>query len=128
MSRRDARDIAFKLIFEYAFNGRENNEEFEEYTAGLNADDNSYVKEVYFGVVSHYDEIVSKISEHIEKFSVERLYKADLAILLLAVYEICFISSIPYKVSVDEAINLAKNYSTEKSSKYINGVLAKFAR
>lgn len=128
MSRRDARDIAFKLIFEYAFNGRENNEEFEEYTAGLNADDNSYVKEVYFGVVSHYDEIISKISEHIEKFSVERLYKADLAILLLAVYEICFISSIPYKVSVDEAINLAKNYSTEKSSKYINGVLAKFAR
>lgn len=128
MSRRDARDIAFKLIFEFAFNERENNEELEEYTNGLDADDTSYVKEVYFGVTSHYDEIVAKIAEHIEKFSVERLYKVDLAILLLAVYEICYVDSIPYKVSVDEAIGLAKKYSTEKSSKYINGVLAKFAR
>lgn len=128
MSRRDARDIAFKLIFEFAFNERENNEELEEYTNGIDKDDVSYVKEVYFGVTSHYDEIISKIAEHIEKFSVERLYKVDLAILLLAVYEITYMESIPYKVSVDEAINLAKKYSTEKSSKYINGVLAKFAR
>ena len=128
MSRRDARDVAFKLVFEYAFNGRENNEELEQSTAGMEADDIAYVKEVYFGVTSHYDELVSKISEQIEKFAIDRLYKVDLAILLLAVYEITYIESVPYKVSVDEALNFAKKYSTEKSAKYINGVLAKFVR
>ena len=63
-----------------------------------------------------------------EKFAIDRLFKVDLAILLLALYEIKFVESVPFKVSVDEAISLAKKYSTEKSAKYINGVLAKFAR
>ncbi len=128
MSRRDARDVAFKLVFEYTFNERENNEELEVYTVDMEADDVAYIKEVYYGVTSHYEELVSKISEHIEKFAIDRLFKVDLAILLLAVYEITYVESVPYKVSVDEALNLAKKYSTEKSAKYINGVLAKFAR
>ena len=128
MSRRDARDIAFKLVFEYEFSKTENQDALEEYTAGMDADDVAFVKEVYFGVTSHYEELSSKIAENIEKFALDRLYKVDLAILMLAVYEICFVDSVPFKVSVDEALNLAKKYSTEKSGKYINGVLAKFAR
>ena len=47
---------------------------------------------------------------------------------MLGLYEILYMESIPYKVSVDEALNLAQKYSTEKSIKYINGVLSKFAR
>ena len=128
MSRRDAREIAFKLVFEYAFNKRDNKEEFEEYTSALDADDKAYVSEVYFGVVSHYDELEEKISSAIEKFAFDILFKFDLAILLLAAYDIVYMESIPYKVSVDEALNLAEKYSTNKSVKYINGVLAKFAR
>lgn len=128
MSRRDARDIAFKLVFEYGFSKQENNDALEEYTAGMDADDLAFVKEVYFGVTSHYDELLEKISGNIEKFALDRLYKVDLAILLLAVYEISYVDSVPFKVSVDEALSLAKKYSTEKSGKYINGVLAKFAR
>ena len=128
MSRRDAREIAFKLVFEYNFNKVENNEALEEYTVGSPADDVAFVKEVYFGVVGHFDELMEKISENAEKFATDRLYKVDLAILLLAIYEILYVEEVPYKVSVDEALNLAKKYSTEKSSKYINGVLAKFAR
>jgi len=128
MSRRDARDVAFKLVFEYTFNNRENTEELEEYTASMEADDVAFVKEVYFGVTSHYDELISKISEHAEKFAIDRIFKVDLAILLLAIYEITYVDSVQFKVSVDEALNLSKKYSTEKSAKYINGVLAKFAR
>ena len=48
--------------------------------------------------------------------------------MLLALYEVKFISEIPFKVSVDEAVNLAHKYSTEKSGKFINGILSKFAR
>ena len=128
MSRRDARDIAFKLVFEYGFSKQENNDALEEYTAGMDADDLAFVKEVYFGVTSHYDELLEKISGSIEKFALDRLYKVDLAILLLAVYEIKFMNDIPFKVSVDEAVNIANKYSTGKSGKYINGILAKFKR
>lgn len=128
MSRRDARETAFKMVFEYSFNKTENVDVLEEYTAEMDADDTAYVKEVYFGVTSHYDELIEKISASAEKFSADRLYKVDLAILLLAIYEITYVSSVPFKVCVDEALNLAKKYSTEKSAKYINGVLARFAR
>ena len=128
MSRRDAREIAFKLIFEYTFNNDEKREVIEEYVADLSKDDASYVNEVYFGVISHYDELVEKISDNAQNFAFDRIYKVDLALLLLSLYEITYMSGIPYKVSVDEALNLAKKYSTEKSSKYINGILAKFSR
>lgn len=128
MSRRDAREVALKLIFEYIFTGEEKRDLVDEYTANFDADDTSYVNVVYFGVVGHYDDLILKIKDVIEKFSYERLFKMDLALIMLGLYEILYMESIPYKVSVDEALNLAQKYSTEKSIKYINGVLSKFAR
>ena len=128
MSRRDAREIAFKLVFEYVFTGEEKREMVDEYTTGLSEDDSSYINEVYFGVISHYDDLTEKINSKIEKFAYDRLYKTDLALLHLALYEIVYMSDIPYKVTVNEVLNLAKNYSSEKSIKYINGVLKDFAR
>lgn len=128
MSRRDARDIGFKLIFSYTFDKEENNEVLEEYLSTVDADDGAYIREIYKGVTSHYDELVESISSHADKFEIDRIYKVDLAILLLALYEVKFISEIPFKVSVDEAVNLAHKYSTEKSGKFINGILSKFAR
>ena len=128
MSRRDAREVALKLIFEYVFTKEEKRDLVDEYTSSFDADDSSYVNVVYFGVIGHYDDLVAKISDVIEKFSFDRLYKMDLAIIMLGLYEILYMESIPYKVSVDEALSLAQKYSTEKSVKYINGVLSKFAR
>ena len=128
MSRRDARDVAFKLIFSYNFDKLKNMDALQEYTFEMDSDDKAYVEEVYNGVISHYDSLIEEISKHAEKFEVSRIFKVDLTVLLLAIYEIKFMQDIPFKVSVDEAINLAKKYSTEKSGKYINGILAKFAR
>lgn len=128
MSRRDAREVALKLIFEYVFTKEEKRDLVDEYTSSFDADDSSYVNVVYFGVIGHYDDLLAKISETAEKFSLERLYKMDLSIIMLGLYEILYMESIPYKVSVDEALSLAQKYSTEKSVKYINGVLSKFAR
>lgn len=128
MSRRDARDISFKLIFAYTFDNEKNIEALEEYTASIDADDSAYVSEVYNGVIAHYNELMEDVKNNAEKFDVNRLYKTDLAIVLLALYEIKFMNSIPYKVSVDEAVSLAHKYSTDKSGKYINGILSKFAR
>ena len=128
MSRRDARDVSFKLIFAYTFDNEKNIEALEEYTASIDADDSAYVSEVYNGVVAHYEELMEDVKKSAEKFDVNRIYKTDLAIVLLALYEIKYMSSIPYKVSVDEAVSLAHKYSTDKSGKYINGILSKFAR
>ena len=128
MSRRDARGIAFKLIFEYIFSTEEKSEMVDEYSIGLSEDDKSYISEVYYGVISHYDDLTEKIASNTEKFAFDRLFKVDLALLYLSLYEIIYMPSIPYKVSVDEVLHLAKNYSTEKSVKYINGVLKGFAR
>ena len=128
MSRRDARDIGFKLIFSYTFDKEENNDVLEEYLATVDADDGAYIREIYKGVVSHYDELMEEIGKYAEGYEAERIYKVDLAILLLAVYEIKFMNDIPFKVSVDEAVNIANKYSTGKSGKYINGILAKFKR
>ncbi len=128
MSRRDARDIAFKLIFAYTFDNEKNSEAFEEYTVSSDAEDKAYVHEIYNGVLSHYDELMDDVKNNAEKFDISRIFKTDLAIILLALYEIKYISSIPFKVSVDEAITLAHKYSTDKSGKYINGILSKFAR
>lgn len=131
MSRRNAREIAFKLIFEYMFSETVNNEAMEEYISSeteIDSDDTSYIKEVYFGVTSHIEELKSKIASNAEGYAIDRIYKVDLAVLMLAIYEISYIEAIPYKVSINEAITLAKKYSTEKSAKFINGVLAKFVR
>lgn len=129
MSRRDARDVAFKLIFEFTFTKENKDFLIDEYSLELNldGDDMSYIKEVYFGVISHYDELIQDISKYAENFSVDRIYKVDLALLLLAIYEIKYMEKIPFKVSVNEAIGLAKKYSTEQSVKYLNGVLSNFA-
>ena len=128
MSRRDARDVAFKLIFAYTFDNEKNVEALEEYVSNMDKDDKSYVFEVYNGVTTKFNELKQMISENAEKFDVDRIFKVDFAILSLAVYEIQYMQSIPYKVSVDEALNLAHKYSTEKSAKYINGILSKFSR
>ena len=128
MSRRDARDIAFKLVFAYTFDNEKNIEALEEYTLSVDAEDKSYVNEVYNGVILHYDELMEDVKNNAEKFDLGRIFKTDLAVILLALYEIKYMSSIPFKVSVDEAVTLAHKYSTDKSGKYINGILSKFAR
>ena len=80
------------------------------------------------GVIQKYDELCGFISENSEGFAFDRIYKVDLAILLVALYEIKYMKSIPVKVSINEALNLAKSYSTENSNKFINGILAKLVK
>jgi len=64
------------------------------------------------------------IQKAADGYKTERLYKVDLAIMLVAVAEIVYCDNIPQEVSINEAIELAKIYSTSKSPKYINGVLS----
>ena len=131
MSRKTARDIAFKLIFEIPFyqvaSPCERIEFFFENTASDEMPENEkqYITTLVTNCFDNLEEIDKKISSSLENWKIERLSKVDLSILRLACTEILFMEDIPYKVSVNEAVELGQTYGEDKTSKFINGVLSK---
>ena len=83
-----------------------------------------FVTALLEGVSKRLSEIDALINAHSEQWRAERLAQVDLAVLRLAVYEMCFCDDIPVAVAIDEAVELAKEYSTEDSSRFVNGVLS----
>ena len=126
MSRRAARDYAYKLVFEYIFRGERADVSYDLVCAdpSITAADKQYVDRVYNGVLDHYDELVLLISSNTTGFNPERIFKPDLAALLVAAYEMKYMDDIPMPVSVSEVLELVKSYSTEKSASFVNGGLA----
>ena len=126
MSRKTARDYAYKLIFEHLFagGGQTQSRDFVFEDSTLTQDDRQYIAAATDGVMQNYDGLIALIRPFCTGFSLERMYKPDLAALLLAAYEIKHMPDIPYTVSVNECIELVKTYSTQKSAGYVNGILA----
>ena len=84
-----------------------------------------YVKEIAKGIKEKDEEITQMISQNLKAgWTIDRISTVDLALLKLAIYEIKY-AEIPFKVAINEAINLAKKYGEEQSASFINGVLAK---
>ena len=92
--------------------------------ANITQADKNYIQTVYDGVIDHFDELVELISSCTTGFNPERIFRPDLAALLLAAYEMKYMDDIPMPVSVSEVLELVKSYSTEKSAAFVNGVLA----
>ena len=129
MSRKVARELSFKTIFSYDFQKEEEPlehliENLKEETKEITPEDNEYIHSVVEGVISHKDELDGLIQKYLKGWTMDRISKTDLAILRLAIYEIMYREDIPYKVSVNEAVELAKMFSDDASSSFINGVLA----
>lgn len=131
MSRRTARKHIFNLIFQSEFNKEVNSAELmKTYSVeykDYNSVDAEFIKTEYDGVFANIDNIDDTINKSAKGWSVSRLSKVDLAILRLAVYEILY-SDIPDKVSVNEAVELAKEFGEDKSPAFINGVLGSVVR
>lgn len=83
------------------------------------------IKMQYDGIIENLLDIDNIINENAVSWEISRIDKVDLAILRLATYEIIFDDGVPNVVAINEAIELAKDYSSEKSHKFINAVLAK---
>ncbi len=124
MGRSAARDSLFKLIYEYTIRGEEDGFTLSLFTNGLNDDDAEYLTSSYKGIISESEALKKKIAEYSQGFAVDRIYKIDLAILMVAFYEILFRNDIPDAVSANEATELAKKYSTDKSYSFVNGIIA----
>lgn len=122
--RTAARETLFKLIYEYTVRGERDDFTLSVFCHGMTDDDTEYIKSAYNGILSRADELKGKIASLSDGFAIDRIYKVDLAILMVATYEILYRSDIPCPVSANEATKLAEKYSTDKSRAFVNGVIA----
>ena len=126
MSRKKSREYAFRLVFEKFFHEPDEELEFVDEEFVLDDTDRVFVNELIGGVNDNYDAILDIIKNNVVGYELDRIYKIDLAILVLAVYELKFASGeVLPSIVINEAVELSKKYSTEKSYSFINGVLAK---
>lgn len=132
MNRSAIRENAFKLIYSLEIQKTENIEEqidlFFESNDIRDEEAKKYIKDVILGIEKNKENILTNIEKNLkEDWKLSRISKMDLAILELAIYEIEF-SEIPYKVSINEAVELAKKYGEDKSKNFVNGILASIVK
>ena len=135
MSKRLAREAAMCLLYEREMNGEPGELEtlFEmrdilksdKFTPEQNEYINEIVKKFEENAI-YIDSVISKYNK--DGWKIDRIGRVDLSILRLALIEIFYMEDMPFKVTANEAVELAKEYSAEKSPSYINGVLASVAR
>lgn len=128
MSRTEMRELAFKLVYSLEVQNAEDLEEqIDLYVQENDIENNAtveYIKDIIFGINKNLDEITNIIKSCLsEKWTIERLSKINISILKLAIYEMKY-KDIPFKAEINEAVELAKKYGEETSSKFINGALA----
>ena len=124
MTRKQAREEAFILVFEKEFNDDSLQDvlSLAEEIRDIQADE--YIKKVFFGVYENIEAIDEMISNNAVGWSIKRITKTALAILRLAIYEIKYYDEIPVSVSINEAVELAKKYATKEDASFINGILS----
>lgn len=130
MSRKAAREVAMRLLYQKDISSTYSMDALSMMMDEFKIDkvDAEYIDDVIYGADSNKSKIDEYIKRHVKGWRFDRISKIDLAILRLAIYEMIYMDDIPYKVSINEAVELAKLYGDEKSSSFINGVLGGFVR
>lgn len=129
MTRREAREQAFILIFEKSFNKADSIETIIQNAAeGREIEIDPFALRLASQWASHEDEIDGLIQRHSTKWKMNRISRVALSILRLAIYEILYEREIPDKVSINEAVELAKKFGTQEDASFVNGVLGAVAR
>ena len=128
MSRTAIREQTFKLIYSLEIQKQENLKEAIELYLESNeiTDKNAkeYIEDAIFGIEKNKEDIIAQIKNNLKSdWKIERVSKINLAILKLAIYEIKY-KQIPFKVVINEAVELAKKYGEETSKNFVNGILA----
>ena len=131
MTRRQLRENVFKMLFRVEFHDDKELPEqlilFEDELEPISEDEKIYMTNKYKDIYAHIEELDAAINEVSKGWKTIRRGKVDLTLIRLAVYEIRFEEEIPVKVSINEAVELAKKYGTDDSPAFVNGILAKFA-
>ena len=124
MTRKQAREEAFILIFEKLFSDSTTKEILELAGEVRDLEPDEYIEEVFFGVFDNVEEIDNIISETAKGWKLSRLSKTALSVLRLAIFEIKYFDEIPVSVSINEAVELCKKYATQEEASFVNGILS----
>lgn len=126
MNRKKAREYAYQMVFSYLFNAEKDESQLEKASLDkeLSHDDIDFINLTFDNVVNNMEEIKGYISKYAIGFSIDRIYKPDLAVLLLAIGEMKYNDDVPDGVAIAEAVAIIKKYSTVKSGHFVNGILA----
>jgi transcription antitermination protein NusB len=130
MGRRASREIAMKLLYQLEIqkDDREDQIKMVLEENSLLEKDREYIIDVVNGIQTNLAYIDKTIDIYSKGWKIGRISKVDLSIMRLSIYEICFRSDIPYSVSVNEAVELAKKYSSEEAGSFVNGILSKVSK
>ena len=134
MSRTESRRMAFEILYSFEIQKlpiSEQKEQLELYIENNEIQDKKVIEcleDAINGISENEKEIVKNISDNLAKnWQIDRISKIDIAILKLAIYEILY-KKLPYKVVINEAVELAKAYGEDSSSSFVNGVLANIVK
>ena len=131
ITRKEARNQAFMLVFEKSINGNDTEDILEaaKECRDFSEDDDGYTVQAFTGTFENIDEIDSIISDNLSTgWTISRISKVALAVLRLAIFEINYMDEIPEAVSIDEAVELCKTYTTADDASFVNGVLGTVVR
>lgn len=132
MTRRKIREHLFVMLFRVDFHNKE--ELAEQVSIYLEEMENASRKvkeeihDKFYAVIDHIPELDAQIEKNSQGWDLQRLAKSDITILRLAAYELLFDENVPTGVAINEAVELSKEYGTDKSTAFINGVLATVAK
>lgn len=127
MNRSEARELGFKFLYQIEVQKELNEEQIELFFENYEITDNNaieYIKDLVNGIEDKKQEIANIISNNLKSdWKIERISKINLSLLKLAIYEIKY-KQLPYKVVINEVVELAKKYGEDTSHSFINGILA----
>ena len=132
MSRTELREHIFRMLFRIEFNSAEEMKEQEgfyfEDLEEATGKDQEYILDKYRAIVEKKEEIDALLNEVSEGWKPTRMNRVDLTIMRLAVYEIKWDEDVPTGVAINEAVELAKKYSSDDGPSFVNGILAKVVK
>ncbi|KPJ85926.1 transcription termination factor [Parcubacteria bacterium SG8_24] len=127
-NRHLARTIAMQSLYQWDFTGKVSHKVPEVVRTNLEEfapdfDDNGFVSDLVEGVIAHIEKIDAIITKYAPDWPIDQITNVDRSILRIGVFELKFSESIPSKVAINEAIELAKTFGGESSGRFVNGVL-----
>ena len=128
MSRTTARETAYLVLFSNQFRPVDcNNETILDVLDGkpIEESDLEFVKSLVSGVMKNLAELQELVKNNLSGYTLDRVYLTDLTAIILGAYEMKYCDDIPNKVAINEAINLAKKYSSPKGAGFVNSILSK---
>ena len=131
MLRSAMRELAFKLVYELEVQKENTEEQFELFIENNEVQEETtveYLKDIKDGIISNSEEIDELIKSNLkDNWSLNRISKINISLIKLAIYEMLY-KSLPYKVAINEVVELAKKYADESAPVFINGILASIVK